>query len=188
MVHSVHIYTHSVLRTIPGELGGRERQPLAAYMQPPSALSWHTQRGGCTVNSKQNPYCKRLWSPGIDSEKSIQTAHVAWRAGTTCRVVVPARQAGNRFLGSLKVLKIRAQCSWSLIYFPSVFFSSQQQTRIITKWDRCAVFIFSLRDIYEKSASWPDWRPPDNFRYPLLRSDIYRVTLQLVRYTKCSLQ
>jgi hypothetical protein len=30
---------------------------------------------------------------------------VAWRAGTTNRVVVPTRQAGNRFLGSLKGLK-----------------------------------------------------------------------------------
>jgi hypothetical protein len=52
---------------------------------------------------------KRLWSPEIDSEESIQQAYVAWRAGTTSRVVVPARQAGNRFLGSLKGLQIRAQ-------------------------------------------------------------------------------
>jgi hypothetical protein len=37
--------------------------------------------------------CKRLRSPGID---------VAWRAGTSNRVVVPAHQAKNRFLGSLK--------------------------------------------------------------------------------------
>jgi hypothetical protein len=37
--------------------------------------------------------CKRLSSPGIDS------AYVAWRAGTTNRVVAPAHQAGNRFLG-----------------------------------------------------------------------------------------
>jgi hypothetical protein len=37
--------------------------------------------------------CKRLWSPGIDSEKSIPPAYVA------CRVI-PARQAENRFLGS----------------------------------------------------------------------------------------
>jgi hypothetical protein len=44
--------------------------------------------------------CKRLWSPEIDTKESIQPAYVAWRAGTTNRVVVPARQAGNRFLGS----------------------------------------------------------------------------------------
>jgi hypothetical protein len=52
--------------------------------------------------------CKRLWSPGINSENSIPPAYVAWRAGTTCRIVVPTRQAGNRFLGSLKGLQIKA--------------------------------------------------------------------------------
>ncbi len=51
--------------------------------------------------------CKRLRSPGIDSEESITPAYVAWRAGTTNRDVVPARQAGNRFLGSLKDLQIQ---------------------------------------------------------------------------------
>jgi hypothetical protein len=29
--------------------------------------------------------CKRLWSPGTDSEESISPAYVAWRAGTTNR-------------------------------------------------------------------------------------------------------
>ncbi len=52
--------------------------------------------------------CNHLWSPGIDSEETIPPAHVAWQAGTTNRVVVPARQAGNRFLWSLKGLRIRA--------------------------------------------------------------------------------
>jgi hypothetical protein len=56
--------------------------------------------------------CKRLWRPGIDSEESILSAYVAWRAGTTNRVVVLARQAGNRFLGSLKALQIRALAGW----------------------------------------------------------------------------
>jgi hypothetical protein len=42
--------------------------------------------------------------PGINSASLI---HVAWRAGTINRVVVPARQAENRFLGSLKGLKNR---------------------------------------------------------------------------------
>ncbi len=46
--------------------------------------------------------CKRLWSPGIESAESISPAYVAWRAGTPNRVVVPARQAGNRFHGLLK--------------------------------------------------------------------------------------
>jgi hypothetical protein len=52
--------------------------------------------------------CKRLRRPGMDSEECITPAYVACRAGTTNRVVVPARQAGNRFLGSLKGLEIRA--------------------------------------------------------------------------------
>ncbi len=46
--------------------------------------------------------CKRLRSPRIDSKESIQPAFVAWRAGTSNTIVVPARQAGNRFQGSLK--------------------------------------------------------------------------------------
>ncbi len=37
------------------------------------------------------------------AQESIPPASAAWRAGTTKRVVVPAPQAGNRFLGSLKV-------------------------------------------------------------------------------------
>ena len=40
--------------------------------------------------------------------ESIPRAPVAWRATASNRVVVPARQAGNRFLGSLKGLQIRA--------------------------------------------------------------------------------
>jgi len=53
--------------------------------------------------------CKRLGRPWIDSADSIPPAYVSWRAGTTNRVVVPARwEAGNRYLGSLKGLHIRA--------------------------------------------------------------------------------
>jgi hypothetical protein len=44
----------------------------------------------------------RLWSPGIDSEESISPTYVAWQAGAT-------RLFGNRFMGSLKDLQIRAQ-------------------------------------------------------------------------------
>jgi hypothetical protein len=46
--------------------------------------------------------CKRFKSQAIDSA-SLQ--YVACPAGTTNRVVVPARQAGNRLLGSLTVHK-----------------------------------------------------------------------------------
>ncbi len=45
------------------------------------------------------------------AQESIPPAYGAWGAGTSKRVVVPARQAENRFLGSLKGLQIRAQCS-----------------------------------------------------------------------------
>ncbi len=42
------------------------------------------------------------------AQESISPAYVACRAGTKNRVVVPAHQDGNRFLGSLKGLQIRA--------------------------------------------------------------------------------
>jgi hypothetical protein len=42
-------------------------------------------------------------------------AYLAWRAGTTERVVVPVRRAGNRFLGTLKGLQMRAQASGQII-------------------------------------------------------------------------
>jgi hypothetical protein len=40
--------------------------------------------------------------------------YVAWPAGTSNRAVVPARQVGNRFSGSLKELQIRAQSLYSV--------------------------------------------------------------------------
>jgi hypothetical protein len=49
--------------------------------------------------------------PGTDFKESIPPAYLACRAGTSNRVVVPVRQAGNRFLGSLEGLKIRALVS-----------------------------------------------------------------------------
>jgi hypothetical protein len=45
----------------------------------------------------------------LGAQESIPPAFVAWRAGTSNRVIVPARQAGNRFMGPLKGLQIRAQ-------------------------------------------------------------------------------
>ncbi len=36
------------------------------------------------------------------SEELIPPAYVAWQTGSTNWVVVPSRQAGNRFLDSLK--------------------------------------------------------------------------------------
>jgi hypothetical protein len=63
---------------------------------------------GLSYRPARASICKRLKSPGIDSEKSIPPAYVAWRASTPNKVVVTARQVGNRFLGSLKCLQIRA--------------------------------------------------------------------------------
>jgi hypothetical protein len=45
---------------------------------------------------------------GFDCEESIPPAYVAWRAGLPNRVVVPAHQAGNRFLGFSKDLQTLA--------------------------------------------------------------------------------
>ncbi len=61
--------------------------------------------------------CNRLWSPGIDTEKSIPSAYVARRAGTKNRVVVLARQDGNRFLGTSSGLQIRALAAGTTTLF-----------------------------------------------------------------------
>jgi hypothetical protein len=74
-----------------------------------SLLGVRIIRGAKALPAYRARICKRLRSPGTDSEKSIPLAYVAWLAGTTNMVVVPARQAGNRFRGSLKGLQIRAQ-------------------------------------------------------------------------------
>ncbi len=78
-----------------------------------SSSEWKTCRGIDGIWKMWQNYrvriCKRLRSPGIDSEESIPPAYLFWRAGTTNKIVVQARQAGNRFLGSLQGLQIRAQ-------------------------------------------------------------------------------
>ncbi len=45
-------------------------------------------------------------------------SHVAWQAGTKNMVVVPACQAENRFLSSLKGLLIRAQVPLAKLLVP----------------------------------------------------------------------
>jgi hypothetical protein len=57
------------------------------------------------LNETKTRIFKGLGSPGIETEESIPPAYVARRASTTNRVVVPARLAGNRFLGCLKGLQ-----------------------------------------------------------------------------------
>ncbi len=61
---------------------------------------------------------KRLRSPAIDSKESISPNNVAWRTGTSIRVVVQARQAGNRILGSLKGLRISARYDNPIFLYP----------------------------------------------------------------------
>ncbi len=60
----------------------------------------------------------------MDAEASIPTA---WRAGTANRVVVLARQAGSRFLGSLKGLQIRAQPNTSFPFKKNLNQKSKSQ-------------------------------------------------------------
>ncbi len=92
--------------------------------------------------------CKRLWSPGIDSEESIPPAYVVWRAGKTNRVVVPAREDGN-FLGSLKGLQIRAL-----------------NCRLFDMWFGNPPFLFS--DVcltWGRAVAPPALRPPCKLRH-----------------------
>ncbi len=57
---------------------------------------------------KNVPYTEPVFVNVYGAQESISPAYVAWRASTTNRAVAPARQAGNRFLGFLKGLQIRA--------------------------------------------------------------------------------
>ncbi len=58
-------------------------------------LGWEMGRG---------VYCssETVFVEVYKAQESILPAYVAWQAGTTNGVVVPARQAEKRFLGSLK--------------------------------------------------------------------------------------
>jgi hypothetical protein len=66
--------------------GSRDKEARGSSVSAP--------RKGCLRPTSHHDFrariCKRLWSPEIDSEESIQLAYVAWRAGTTNKVVVPA--------------------------------------------------------------------------------------------------
>jgi hypothetical protein len=76
----------------------------------------HISQYSLSLPQSRARICKRLGSPGIDSEEAIPPAYEAWRANTTNMAVVPARQARNRFLGSLKGLQIRAQILGEVLY------------------------------------------------------------------------
>jgi hypothetical protein len=68
-------------------------------------LTWYSAPAcyGSSLGSNPEPVFVNV----DGAQESIPPAYVAWRAGTTYRVVVPARKAGNRFLGSFKGLQIR---------------------------------------------------------------------------------
>jgi hypothetical protein len=51
------------------------------------------------------------------AQESIPQAYVAWRVGTKKRVVLPVRQAGSRFLGSLKGLQILTLAAGPLVFY-----------------------------------------------------------------------
>ncbi len=119
------------------------------------------------INSKcRDRICKLLWSPGIDYAESISPAYVAWRAGAKNRVVVPARQVGNRFLGSLKGLQIRAQYLWSdIIKPPTTFPFVFVPTLLSYVGVRYVLFHHSILDIKKandferkKIGSCPKWQ------------------------------
>jgi hypothetical protein len=63
----------------------------------------YVQWGSSRQDIPESKFFKRVRSRKIDSEESIPPNHAAWRPSTLNMLVVPDRQAGNRFLCSLKV-------------------------------------------------------------------------------------
>jgi hypothetical protein len=89
--------------------GGRSHVKTSLF----HVLQLHSGPAG---DESRAPICKRLRNPGIDSKASIPPAFVAWRSGTSNRVVIPVRQAGNRFLGSLKGVQIRVLFNFARVF------------------------------------------------------------------------
>ncbi len=133
---------------VPSQVGIKSFSPVAEY--------FHRARN-----------CKRLWSPGIDFEESIQPAFVAWRAGTPNKVYVPARKAGNRFLGSLKGLQIRA-----LDCMAREFYQELATPKILASrhWARICKHLWSPGIDSEKSIppAYVAWRESTKNRVVLL--------------------
>ncbi len=87
--------------------------------------------------------CKRLWSPGIDF------ANLCSLTGRyENRVVVPARQAGNRFLVSLKGLQIRALVVWNTVQKPGLCKCTVQYTA------QCAVLKVLWKYLNNREANF----------------------------------
>jgi hypothetical protein len=105
--------------------------------------------------------CKRLRRPGIDSEDSIPPAFVVRRAGTTNRVIVPARQAENRFLGSIKGLQIRALTGRYDNPIPTRFLAPIDCLKITEQDRRWSFYMYEISIAGQcRTSPWPtvpDW-------------------------------
>jgi hypothetical protein len=111
----------------------------------------------CVYPEARDRICKRLRRPGIDSKESIPQAYGVWRGpDKSNRVVVPERQAGNRFLGTLKGLQIRALLykSWGglsnvfLLKFLKSF--CQMYNKIHSEY----VFLIFILSVYVRSSEF----------------------------------
>ena len=84
------------------------------YRGNPSLWSNSTVASAACQNSSRNfkwtraRICKRF-KKARNRFQGIESASLCSMYGKYCRVVVPVRQAGNQFLGSLKGVQIRAQ-------------------------------------------------------------------------------
>ncbi len=93
-----------------------------------------------SVSSCQEPVFVNVYG----AQESIPPAYVAWLAGTTNRVVVTARQARNRFLGSVKGLPIRAlvpslvlMTLWTLQHCQQELWTAEhEKCTLCTGWPR----------------------------------------------------
>jgi hypothetical protein len=82
----------------------RCRVHVAQLQQPDSCRLYSSHQDGENGESETaEPKFLNIYG----AQESIPPAYLVRQAGTSNRVVVPASQAGNRFLGSLKGLQIR---------------------------------------------------------------------------------
>jgi hypothetical protein len=123
-------------------------------------LLLHTAQGSCAR------ICKSLRSPGINSKESVPPAYVAWWAGTSNRVLVLARQAGNRFLGSLKCLQIGALSSRKLALYWSFFHAADGVNKNFHAYDKSwAPTMEKVSDNrHRRSTANTRQRKPDNYQ------------------------
>jgi hypothetical protein len=96
---------------VPSFVSGAPKVPQTVFFTPCDFLAfevfvsifpeilWKKRIEVLRVTPNSEPVFVNVYgAQGIDSEESISPAYVVWRAGTKNRVVVPACQAGNRYL------------------------------------------------------------------------------------------